>query len=389
MVQLAKLEQKRNAVNMKQNTPTPYTLLCALIRNAIWKQGTDDRLFAGCQWPALLHAAKRQAVYGLVLDGLTRLPKEMQPPRMLKLQYVALTQKLEEMNRRLERLIKDLADQFGQTCPSMVLMKGQSMATRYPIPHHRACGDVDLYCHNKDEMKAIDQWATPKASQRDNFYEAHHLVYKMDGLTLENHASLAELRSDRLNRRLKEIVEREFQANAGQLPVCHMEHTSMRELPTNLYALFLLVHMGEHLVEDGLGLRQVVDWAMFFHHDGERVDREQFCRDLEAMDLWTLAHAFGQIVVDDLGFPEERLPFRLKRNEKRHLMLVRAMMEGGNFGHDLYPWKGRVSKMKDMWLTMQVKVPRYARMHTFWPAEARACYKAMLVRGLRRMRLLP
>lgn len=373
---------------MKQDRPNQYTQLCNLIRSAIWGVEADCTQFESCEWDALLKTAQRQAVYGLVTDALVHVPQEQQPPRMLKLQHVAMTQQLEQMNRRLERLIKEISDNFSQECPTLVLMKGQSMATRYPIPHHRACGDVDIYCHSQREMKAIDQWAAGRTSSVDRFYEVHHVVYKIDGLTLENHALLAELRSKRLNKRLKEIVDRVFK-NADSLPLCHMDDTSMRELPPNLYALFLLVHMAEHLVEDGLGLRQVVDWAVYFHHDGHLLDRQQFAKDLDAMDLRTLANAFGQVVVDDFGLPESELPFPLKRNNKRHDMLVQAMMEGGNFGHNLYPWKGHVSKLKDMLLTMWVKLPRYARMHTFWPMEARACYRAMFVRGLRRCHLLP
>ena len=361
-----------------------YTHLCKLIQCAIWQEKPDEWNLDNEEWNKLLQIAKVQAIQGLVIDGMCLLDKDRQPERQKKLECAAMLHIMEQMNLKLNALVERIFQENGEKCPSMVLMKGQSIATRYPNPLHRACGDVDIYCHKKEEMSIINKWAKEIASHIDTFYEAHHIVYRIEGLTVENHLILSELRSKRLREDLRQIVDDEIQMHSTCMPTCIINNIAIPELPTDLYALFLLVHMAEHLIEDGLGMRQVVDWCMFFDKEGEKVDKVRFWAYVKKMNLERLAHAFGEIIVDDLGLKETKLPFTLQRNEHRKQLLINAMMKGGNFGHELYPWKGNVNKIYDMWLTAQVKIPRYAHMYNFWPKEARACYSAMLARGIRR-----
>lgn len=363
-----------------------YTNICKLIQCSIWGKKTEEWNLNTEEWAKLLLIARKQAVHGLVIDGMCMLDKEKRPERKKKLECAAMLHVMEQMNTKLNDLIKQIFQENGGKCPSMVLMKGQSIATRYPNPLHRACGDIDVYCHRKEDMTVIDKWAEKKASYIDTFYEAHHNVYHIDGVIIENHAILSELRSHKLRNALQQIINDEFMRNANSLPKCAIDSHLIPELPTNLYAIFLLIHMAEHLIEDGLGLRQVVDWCVFLDKEGDKIDRDLFWHHVQALQLERLAHAFGQIIVDDLGLDEAKLPFAIQRNERRKQILVKSIMEGGNFGHELYPWKGKVNKVQDMWLTMQVKVPRYAHMYIFWPKEAKACYAAMLKRGLRRIK---
>lgn len=149
--------------------------------------------------------------------------------------------------------------------------------------------------------------------------------------------------------------------------------------------MFLLIHMSYHVLEDGLGLRQVVDWTMFINEYHDDIDKVKFNEWLKELDLTILANSFAVICVDYLGLKEYMLPFKLVRNTNLDKLLLDEIFSGGNFGCKHYQYKGKVSKVEDMWRTLWIKMPRYAHFYKFWHKEAFACYRDMAFRGFRRI----
>ena len=197
---------------------------------------------------------------------------------------------------------------------------------------------------------------------------------------------LCDFSNARFTAMLDEIVSRELSGDLSSVcPRRDIDGITVCELPPTLYAFFLLCHKATHVIEDGLGLRQVCDWAVFLSAEHERIDRNKFASWTSGLRLWPLAHAFGRICVDDLRLPESCLPFRLVRETGNYELLRRQILSGGNFGRLFYRYKGHVGKKEDMLRTMCVKMPRYASLYRLWPDEARWCYWAMLKRGVRRL----
>lgn len=331
-------------------------------------------------WRAIAVQSRRQTVEGLVADAVGLLPEGLRPPVAVRMELVGAVRQTERAHATSVAALRGVVEELGALGVRPVLMKGLSVAGRYSVPEHRAVGDIDLFFDSPGDLAKANAWAREHGTGLEDFY-AKHLVFTFRGVPIENHSRLCDFRHKEYNRRLDKIVGRELASVAfaagpyGTL-----------ELPPTLYAFFLLCHKAEHVVEDGLGLRQVCDWAVFLDREGDKIDREKFCSWVSALDLWRLAGAFGRICVERLGLDEGKLPFALRAgDDKGCALLLGQMMAGGNFGRQFYGYKGRVSKLEDMWRTMWIKLPRYARIARLWPREALACYRAMAVRGVRRL----
>ncbi len=355
-----------------------------LLRTAFWTKSSCLPTMNEEEWQEILKISKEQTVIGNLADAITTLPIELRPPAKVMQQLVPLVLHIERQHYRMEQTLVDLFKALNQINVRPILMKGQSVGRRYPHPEHRICGDIDLLFKSDEDLKRANEWARQHAEWTDDFYEKH-LAFRWKGVVVEHHAHLSSLASRRYDHCWKEIVAAEL--STGTLPEIHFGEVTTYELPSTLYAFFLLLHKCEHVMEDGLGLRQVCDWAIFLQSESSRIDREKFQKWLDLLELRPLANAFGQIVVDDIGMSEECLPFPLVRNQKHYQLLLKDIFKGGNFGKKRYPYKGRVGKLYDMWRTLWVKLPRYTHLYQLWPREARARYSSMFRRGIKRLKI--
>jgi len=366
-----------------------YNPIFALIRASLWSHPLDPVPFQQINWETLFELAVNQTVVGHFVEGFLKLPKEYQPPKQLKNNAINTLMAIEDENKSLNVLVEHFFSHFSSICPSMVLMKGQSIAQRYSKPFYRSSGDIDLFCYDDADYQTLNRWATQKAKVDEHCSEKH-FVFQFHGAIFENHRFLADVKNNRHKKRLEQFV---LQSRPKQtsFSTCNINGVEVREFSPTFYAFFLLLHMAEHFMEDGLGLRHLCDWVVYLNSEYEKgkaigkptINQEEFWSYIQGLDLERMVHAFAQICVDDLGLKEEALPFVLIRNEKRYTLLKNAIFEGGNFGQQLYPWKGKVGKLREMWCTMLVKVPRYTRMYSLWPSEAIPSYSAMIKRGAR------
>lgn len=353
--------------------------LLTLLRMALW--GEPLPLPGATDWAAVAAEARRQTVAGLVADAAGMLPADKRPPADVRLRLIAEVRRTELAYRRSADALGEILKGLNDKGVRPFLVKGLSVAERYREPCHRAVGDIDLVFADAAGLAKANAWARECGSGLDGFY-AKHLAYIYKGVPVEHHGLLCSFASRRYTRRLREIAVR--QLAEGKLPPSAFGGAD--ELPATFYAFYLLCHMAAHALEDGLGLRQVCDWAVFLRSEAGHIDGCKFAEWAAALGLGRMAEAFGRICADDLGLDERCLPFALRRNDdKGYRLLLGQIWAGGNFGRQFYPYKGRVGKREDMLRTLLTKLPRYALMLRLWPGEAVCSYRALIVRGARRL----
>lgn len=146
----------------------------------------------------------------------------------------------------------------------------------------------------------------------DGFYQKH-LSFQWKGIVIENHNQLSPFSKKSYRVYFNKIVQQEID-DSEILLVRRISNCTVRELPTTLYAFFLLVHMSYHILEDGLGLRQVCDWILFLKEHHSQIDKLKFAIWMKHLGLTRLANAFGGICVEYLDLPESYIPFSLQRS---------------------------------------------------------------------------
>ena len=105
---------------------TTHTQFFELLRAGLWSQPANTSSFeqAETDWNAIHQLARRQAVLGIVYDGIRTLPTNMYPPRLLYLQWVSQASRIEEANRLLDEVATELFSVYESAGITAVLLKG-------------------------------------------------------------------------------------------------------------------------------------------------------------------------------------------------------------------------------------------------------------------------
>lgn len=292
------------------------------------------------EWSELFDLAQKHAIEALIFETLERLNKQGQrPPMELLMEWLALSEETAGLNRMVNRTVVKLIDSVNTDGFRYSILKGQGNALMYPNPLSRQPGDIDVWmmCHtetpeNTDNISPTDiiRYVKTKNSQAHAMY--HHIDYGLvDGVEVEVHYRPSFMFNPWHNRRLQrwftEHAEEPFQ-NEAELP----DGAGTIHVPTAAFnVVFQLSHVYNHLLHEGVGLRQIIDFFYVLRSlkDGQ-ADTTDYSDLLRYLGLDTFAGAMMWVLHDVLGLPEEYLI--APRDERRGRVLLAEIMRGGNFG---------------------------------------------------------
>lgn len=187
--------------------------------------------------------------------------------------YPLLEQKAREVCRqtilrsyRLLFLTKYVVGILREYNIETVVLKGVSTAYYYREPELRKSGDVDLLLLEPSRIHEAEKVLQQKGFRTNPQQDAnHHLsMFSPDGIEVELHIMLAEPFDDmEVNQYLARLVQ-----ELGQ----HMEDreimgVSLPVLSDGLQAYYLLIHMLQHFLRAGFGIKLLCDWAVFWNGD--------------------------------------------------------------------------------------------------------------------------
>ena len=138
------------------------------------------------------------------------------------------------------------------------ILKGTAAAQYYPNPSLRAMGDVDFLVNNTDyepvqKLLLTDDYM-PEGDDHEN---PRHVSFQKNGIHFECHRRFAVQRwknASLIDSAILSAIPRAGMVNDGTF--------TFPCLPPAENGLVLLSHVAQHL-EEGLGIRQIVDWMMF------------------------------------------------------------------------------------------------------------------------------
>lgn len=288
-------------------------VLFALIRlglgtsEDITKENLSD-LQNGSQeiWEQIEAIAREQGVSGVVLDGVNVITKEKGRRcfdhfkdssfwKRFILQWIGtVEQGYEAGNLRQKSVIDSVQKHWAESGIRMMLMKGQAIGTYYPQPNHRSPGDIDCYLFD-DYAKGNDSAKRWADKVDDRWYKHSQIFY--GGQMIENHQFFVHTRDGKKSKQLNQILcDTLVNASFETLP-----GTGALLPPPMFNALFLTYHAQAHFLEEGLKLKQLLDWAMFLNRDADKVDWAQFYTICEKYNMRRFAEVATDIAANYLG----------------------------------------------------------------------------------------
>ena len=208
-------------------------------------------------WKELYAIAQKQCLVGVLFDGIKKLPAEhVGMKKELLLQWMAENQMLVKANVRLNDAAIQVSEWFRKKGFRTCILKGQGNALMYPNPYSRTPGDIDIWVEGGD--KRVISFVRSISPHEKACY--HHIEFpSYKGVEVEVHYRPSFLLCFWHNRKLQKYYERVKEEQfLHRVMLGEQGEIAIPTVEFNI--IFQLTHIFSHLMNEGIGLRQLVDY---------------------------------------------------------------------------------------------------------------------------------
>lgn len=297
-------------------------------------KGDISNVVASMDWQKLYSFASKQAILGLCFEGIKRLgeeyPEELkQNPieRELLMTWMGKAQQIRRQNMKVNVVASKLYSMLREDGLRCCILKGQGNALMYPNVYSRNPGDIDVWVNVSRED--ITEYTKCHFKLKDDI-RFHHLETTMDGVPVELHFFPGIMNNPAYNARLQKWFKRNADlqcSNVVSLP----DGIGEIAIPTTAFnVIYQLTHLYHHFFDEGIGMRQIIDYYYVVNNDELLVIRDTLQKELKLLGLWKFAGAVMYVLHEALGLSEEKMIAPI--DEKRGKLLQAEILNGGNFG---------------------------------------------------------
>lgn len=293
--------------------------LLTLLAQALWGNGGA---LVEADWEQVEELAKDQGVLPMLYRGAIKY-KDIIPAERIRIwrgaMYAAVLQN-EHVNQAQSEILAWLSAKGIRA----VILKGASVARYYAPSDMRYLGDIDLLIDHDtvEEASTILEEHGYKLSKQEHDF---HIAFSRENITVEVHYAASVVPAGKGGQAATRIMRR-FLDDATCV---NMNAMSFPALSEQHQALMLLMHKERHVIEGGIGLRQLCDWAAYLNSQNDQVNLIQMC---EVCGLLRFAQVVTKACVSYLGLDGRDLSWCMEADDA----LVDAMMEdvfrSGNMG---------------------------------------------------------
>ena len=215
-----------------------------------------------------------------------------------------------------------------------MILKGDAVAAIYPTPDLRVAGDIDLLL-SPDDIDTVGAYLIARGYTAESKEGDHHDAFARGRVTVELHRTVSGIPDGEagkaINACLSDILLTSTTARIGNdlIPIPDDRHQ----------ALVLLLHMQQHLREGGLGLRQLLDFALFLQSISGKDKKEEISHILHQVGLYRFAVTSALACHRHLGLPAECICFTGGDTALADALFA-DIMASGNFGRGNADYRG-------------------------------------------------
>ena len=350
---------------------TEYLLL-KYLKLSLQQSVKEKRLLAMTkkEWEQFLALANRHEVLPLLSNilELDKLPEEQRMAVQLK------TAKTVHKGIQLQVLNAKLTALLEKEGIIAVTLKGCTVARFYPVPEFRKTSDIDLFVDSrKDAERAVQILCENGFMISEKWHANHHFILiSKKKEVVELHTSWAEVFKEKnLNQYLEKLQRKSNQ-------YCHpIEYQGLRiyAYETAWQGYYLMIHMLQHFVGCGFGLRNLCDWVVLWEHCDEEKVRTEFWKMVCDSGTVEFAKAITAIGIKYLGLDPKKSPVPVGRPVDQDVMeaLLRDVLDAGEFGYSeaerMVGMDGDslAAYVREFHHQMNINFPKAGRIIFLWP----------------------
>lgn len=325
----------------------------------------------------VLSLARSQNTLPLVGKALLdRLGPKIQP--VLKEKLETQVERCAKSHHAANTVIAYVCGELKKEGIDSVLLKGQGIASWYPVPVLRQAGDIDLYVRDYDRAGEILQKIFPEVQGETDKHKTFHVG---GSLELELHKYTEILSSSRQNAVYQKISD---EGTSQDLTPVTLEGATVMTPSDTFNAFYIFHHLWHHTRGMGIGMRQLCDWAAFLNAHKGRLDTvklEKWLKDLHLMEVWQV---FGSAAVQALGLDPEAVPFFCRRKSTRGRRLAEYILQQGDNRafkhgrHDEAVLKHKTGSLKYIFR-------KFGKMFPIFPSKALQQFVGDVKNGFRKL----
>lgn len=322
-------------------------LLDVLSQEVRWDTASSwKRAWTVAELTQVMRLAKEHTVQGLVanaavqgyvdLSDSTGGSKEEAVLRLMKVNVMHQRNYL-----RFEKTIADFALLMNRHGLRYVVFKGVAVARHYPVPYTRTMGDVDFYVPACDFNKAVEVIERELQVEIEKEDIDKHFSFNYQGIRFEMHYLIETFGNARHQRYFNRMVDESIGRGADSFSIADTESDAgdvkVSILPPTEDLIAVFKHWFNHLLVEGVGLRQTIDLAVLLNAYQDRIDAARLMTALDCVGYMKAFRAilammrkyFGVAWVDSLCVLTDK-------DERYADKLMATVMESGNFGRKAY-----------------------------------------------------
>ncbi|MCD8067847.1 MAG: nucleotidyltransferase family protein [Lachnospiraceae bacterium] len=354
-------------------------------------------------WNRLFLLAERHSVLSLLYDVLTsggNLPGEFQT-RLEKTSRQIVLQ-----NYHLLFLTGAVIQLLKENGIQSVCLKGAAVCGCYPVPELRKSGDVDLLLVNPEEIeRAVSVLEKAGLVVSADQHSVHHVAMETrDQIEVEIHTMMAGPFDHKgFDRYLYPFTN----PGGGQYEEKDVMGVTLPVLCGPVFAFQLLLHMLQHFLRSGFGIKLLCDWAVFWNGTDNEQTLNAYLKMARGSGLKRFSDYITAVCVQYLGLKREKAALLIEGggepdtwpNEESVEAFLWEILEAEEFGKSsgdrmvMVRGSGILAYLREFHHQMRLNHPKASRAVILWPglwAVTLFCflYNNKKIRGISTLKIL-
>lgn len=343
-------------------------LLLELLKEAL--TGADAQKAGTPDWTKWLGTAHKHSVLSLMYPVCVEAERDCPGTVQTEVKKAAVS--AAKQSYRLLFLSKFLVAKLREAGAEVVVLKGVATANFYPVAEYRKSGDVDLLLTAPEKLelccKVLEECGCVR---KESQHALHHIAFEAEGgIDVELHTLMAEPFDNRkINNYLQELVAecktqvQEADIMGVQLPV----------LKDGYHAYELLLHMLQHFLRAGFGLKLLCDWVVFWRRGCIATERAIYLKLVQESGLKGFSDMVTLVCCEYLGLEAEKVVWMELGSDYDTEEFMREVLEAEEFGRSssdrmvVLRGNGIWDYIREFHHQMRLNFPRAGKCILCWP----------------------
>lgn len=300
------------------------SLFFELLQVALGTRERLSRMPEVVEWRSVYEIAQKQSLLGLTARGLEKLAAVIIVEEDLLAQWLLRARRIKRRNGVMNQHCVDLLDRLKKNGLRGTVLKGQGIAQLYDkeLRELRQAGDIDVFTDSG--LKGALMFARSQGQKQLEWDYKHLHLSLWEDVEIELHYHVEFMFNLWKNARLQKW----FKTHESDLFV----HSGVLISPTvEMDVFYILLHIYRHFFEEGIGLRQMVDYYYVLRqYKNSRQDGEYALEAVRGFGMERFARGVMWVLNKVCGMGREYMPWT--PDEREGSFILAQIMEGGNFG---------------------------------------------------------